>query len=396
MHPSKEIFCAKSKELKGKTIVLAITSSISAVKTIELARELVRHGATVLPAMSREATKIIHPNSLEYATGNKPVTKLSGQTEHIDFFGKKGKADLLLIAPCTANTVGKIAAGIADDCIATMALTAIGSKKPVLIVPAMHEAMMENPIVKQNMQKLRQAGATILEPLLEEGTAKLLEKEQVLLEVEKALSEKKFNGKKFLIVSGRTEESIDDARVITNMASGKTGIEIAKECYKQGAQVKLIHNNIFGFRIIEEEKAITVEDFYKKTLKDLEKAYDWVFLPAAIGDFAVAKAKGKIDSGRTARLELKPRKKLVQEIRKKFPNQKIVAFKAVASVSKQELKKIALQKLKKEKLEIVVANDIAKGGMGTEDNKVWIVTKKIKKWAEGKKSEIAKEIIKHI
>lgn len=396
MHPSQEIFCAKSKELEGKTIVLAVTSSISAVKTIELARELIRHGATVLPAMSREARKIIHPNSLEYATGNKPVTELTGQTEHIDFFGEKGKADLLVIAPCTANTVGKIAAGIADDAITTIALAAMGSRKPVLIVPAMHQNMMEHPIVKENMEKLRQTGVQVIQPLMEEGTAKLLEKEQLLLEVQKALSEKKLEGKKILIVSGRTEESIDDARVITNKASGKTGIEIAKECYKQGAQVKLMHNNLFGFQGIEEEKATTAEDFYKKTLSELEQGYDWVMLPAAIGDFAVAKAKGKIDSSRTARIELKPRKKLVQEIREKFPHQKVVAFKAVANVSKQELKKIALQKLKKEELEMVVANDIAKGGMGTEDNKVWIVTKKAKKWVEGKKSEIAKEITKHM
>ena len=138
------------------------------------------------------------------------------------------------------------------------------------------------------------------------------------------------------------------------------------------------------------------EEFYKKTLKELGKKYHYVILPAAIGDFKINKKKGKIKSDKKIELELIPRKKLVQEIKKKFPKQKIIAFKAVVNVSKEKLLEIAKNKLEKEKLEMVIANDVGKGGIGTEDNKVWIVTKNQEKWIEGKKSAIAREIIKQI
>ena len=135
MHPAQQIFGVKGNSLKQKTIVLGVTSSISAVKTVELVRELIRNSANVETVLGKNAEKIIGKDSLEYATGKAPISHITGQVEHVSLLGEKGDAELLLIAPCTANTIGKIVQGIGDDTISTMALTAIGSGKKVIIVP---------------------------------------------------------------------------------------------------------------------------------------------------------------------------------------------------------------------------------------------------------------------
>ena len=139
MHPADEIRGSKSNKLAKKKIVLGVTGSIAAVETVKLARELIRNGAEVFPVMTKSATKIIHPDALWFATGNKPIVELSGATEHVSFCGRvKYPADLLLISPCTANTISKIAHGIDDTTVTTFASTAIGSSVPIMIVPAMH------------------------------------------------------------------------------------------------------------------------------------------------------------------------------------------------------------------------------------------------------------------
>lgn len=147
-----------SSSLDGKTIVLGITGSIAAVRCVELARELMRHGASVHAVMTKEAQKIIHPEAMRYATGNPVITEITGGVEHVEFCGMGGKAHLLLVAPCTANTIGKIAHGIDDTPVTTFATTAFGSDIPIMIVPAMHESMYNHPIVIENTGKLTELG----------------------------------------------------------------------------------------------------------------------------------------------------------------------------------------------------------------------------------------------
>jgi len=161
MHPADEIRGVKSKRLFKKKIVLGITGSIAAVESVKLSRELIRHGAEVFPVMTQSATKIIHPDSLEFSSGNKPIIELTGKTEHVSFCGRvKEPADLFIISPCTANTISKIAHGIDDTAVTTFATTAIGSGIPILIVPAMHLSMVSNSLnhpskeVKPNWQIL--------------------------------------------------------------------------------------------------------------------------------------------------------------------------------------------------------------------------------------------------
>src|SRR3972149_2457750 len=185
-----------SNSLKGKTIVLGITGSIAAVRCVELARELMRHGASVHAVMTKEAQKIIHPEAMRYATGNRVITEITGAVEHVGFCGIGGKASLLLIAPCTANTIGKLAHGIDDTTVTTFATTAFSSGIPIIIVPAMHGSMYDNPIVIENIGKLTQLGVEFINPVIEEGAAKIAGKEEIVLRVERALGRKTLSGKR--------------------------------------------------------------------------------------------------------------------------------------------------------------------------------------------------------
>ena len=158
---SAQIF-QSSTSLHGKTIALGITGSIAAVRCVELARELMRHGAEVHAVMTKDAQKIIHHETMRYATGKSVITEITGVVEHVEFCGIGGIAHLLLIAPCTANTIGKIAHGIDDTPVTTFATTAFGSGIPIMIVPAMHESMYNHPIVIENMGKLAELGVEFL------------------------------------------------------------------------------------------------------------------------------------------------------------------------------------------------------------------------------------------
>ncbi|MDD4620913.1 MAG: bifunctional phosphopantothenoylcysteine decarboxylase/phosphopantothenate--cysteine ligase CoaBC, partial [Methanosarcina sp.] len=242
-HPTLWIQGQKSSSLAEKTIVLGVTGSIGAVRVVELARELIRNGAEVHAVMTEAATHILHPDALHYATGNPAITELGGRVEHVEFCGLKGRADLLLIAPATANTVGKIAYGIDDTPVTSFATTALGSGVPVMVVPAMHESMFRHPAVAENLKKLKSWGISIVGPRLEEGIAKIAANEEIVLEVERALGSRTLENRKVIITSGSTAESLDPIRILTNRASGKTGRELALEAYRNGADVTLVHRD---------------------------------------------------------------------------------------------------------------------------------------------------------
>ena len=189
MHPVNDIKSVKSEDLAKKKIVLAITGSIAAVETVKLARELIRHGADVIPVISKAGCKIIHPDSIWFATGNQPITQLTGAVEHVSCCGDvKGRADLLLVCPATANTISKMALGIDDTPVTTFATTAIGTGIPVIVVPAMHGTMYRHPVIKKNIDVLKQMGVTIVDPRLEENKAKIADLDRVVIEVKRALS----------------------------------------------------------------------------------------------------------------------------------------------------------------------------------------------------------------
>ncbi len=399
-HPTLRIKGTKSHALSGKRIVLGVTGSIAAVKTVELARELIRHGADVYGVMSESATEIIHPYTLHYATGHDVITKLMGNIEHVEFLGMEGSADLFIIAPCTANTLNKIAGGVSDTPVTAFATTAFGSGIPIIVVPAMHETMYKNPILIANRDKLRKLGVTILGPRFEEGLAKIVSTEDIILAVERVLSPKKLAGKRILITGGPTIAPIDPIRILTHRSSGRTGIELAKEAYKQGAEVTLVHSKELNLGGIKEVKVGTAREMIDTGVTELregkekEEGYDVLISSAAISDFTADSSETKISSGEDFYLHLVPTGKLIDEVKREFPELVIVGFKAETNVSEEELIRKAREKMETHNIEMVVANDVGNGGIGTEENEVYIIRKGQKvKHVKGVKSLVAEEIM---
>jgi phosphopantothenoylcysteine decarboxylase/phosphopantothenate--cysteine ligase len=299
--------------LAGKQIVIAVTGSIAAVEVVKLIHSLRRCGAVVQPVMSHAASGIIQPDALTYASGRETITRLSGWVEHITYCGDGGSADLLLIAPCTANTLSKIACGIDDTPVTTFATTALGSQKPVIVVPAMHHSMYHHPAVIENIAKLKTWGVEIVDPRVEEGKAKIANSEEIVLRCERAVLGTALAGKKVLIASGPCREPVDDIRVLTTRSSGQMGRELALQAFRLGADVTVIHrdtipcvNNVFA------ETAGEMRSAVHRCFSD--RGADIYISAAAISDFAPKRVDGKIPSGKPVTLFLEPLPKVLSEV----------------------------------------------------------------------------------
>lgn len=371
-HPTLDLKSTKSHSLDGKKIVLCVTGSIAAVETVKLARELIRHGAEVQGVMSKAAQGIIHPWALEYATGRKAITEITGNVEHVAYCGQRKEAyDLLLIAPCTANTIGKIASGVDDTPVTTFATTAIGSRMPIMIVPAMHGSMFDHPVVKDNIRKLEGIGISFILPKMEEGAAKMPSMEEIVLNVEKTLSKSPLKGKKVLITSGPNFESIDPIRVLTSRSTGRMGEALALEAFRRGADVAVVHRSKSNVRSIRDIFADSFNDMKNAVLDELKSGYDIYISAAAISDFTVEPALEKLSSSEPVTIKLKPVEKLLDIVRHDFPGVFIVAFKA-ESVGDDELIARAMKAMDRTMSNMVVANKFG-GVRDPEYNDVYIV-----------------------
>ncbi len=394
MHPSLGITGCEGSSLEGKKIALALTGSVAAVRSFGLCRALMRKGAEVRVVMSKAAQGIITKEAMHYASGHEVVSELTGAIEHVELLGMEGSADMLLVAPSTSNTIGKIAQGIDDTTVTAFAVTALGSGKPILVVPAMHFSMYRNRVIEENIAKLRKMGVTFLDPVVGENKAKLPEINEIVLEVERLLGSRGLEGKRVVVTGGATSERIDPIRVLTNRASGKTGVEVAGEAYRLGAEVTLIHNHGAIERQISCVKVESAAEMRNAVMRELDKGADMFIASAAVGDFTLRESKEKIKSNGRAVIELEPAEKIIANVRKKFPDLFMVAFKAETNKNKVELERAAKIIMGKHGLDLVVANDVAKGGIGEETNKV-VVLGKAGSSIEfaGKKNELAKEIL---
>jgi len=388
VHPSKDIVGTKGKELKDKCIVLCITGSVAAVQCSEIARTLMRHGAEVFAVMSPMAHKIIHPYLMEWATGNAVVTELTGKIEHVALVGEHPKkADLVLVAPATANTISKIACGIDDTTVTSVVSTAFGSKTPIIIVPAMHQSMYTHPILTENINKLKALGIKFVGPRIEEGKAKIAETREIANAVMyKLVVEQDFSGLRVLVTAGPTVEHIDPIRVITNRSSGKMGVAIVEEALDRGAEVTLVYGlgratSPLDAHVISVE---TTEQMHEAVVSELKsKKHDVVIAVAAAADWTVKKpfchkvSTHKLDS---LDLKLKPTKKIIDHVKKVSPKTFLVAFRAEYKLSKKELIESAYKRLLEADADLIIVNDVGKKGVGfgTETNEIFIVDKKKK------------------
>ncbi|HUH78726.1 MAG TPA: bifunctional phosphopantothenoylcysteine decarboxylase/phosphopantothenate--cysteine ligase CoaBC [Methanoregula sp.] len=325
--------------LAGKEIVVAVTGSIAAVEIVKLIHALRRRGAAVQPVMSAAAAGIIHPDALTYAAGRETICRLSGFVEHVAFCGDGGSADLLLIAPCTANTIGKIACGIDDTPVTTFASTALGSGVPVIVVPAMHHSMFRHPAVVRNLGKLKEWGIVAAGPLIEEGKAKIATTEEIVLRCERACLKGPLLGKKVLVTSGPCREPVDDIRVLTTKSGGQMGKALALHAFRLGAEVTVVHRDTFP--CVNNIPADTAAEMHAAVLRYFGKDTADIYVSAAaVSDFAPRRVKGKIRSGSPVSLALEPLPKLLEEVRAKFAPE-IIAFKLGTGQEENARKMIA-------------------------------------------------------
>lgn len=381
-HPSKDIVGSDGSELNGKKIVLCVTASVAAYKAVDLARLLMRHGADVHAVMSKSTKMLLTPELIQWATGNDVVTELTWKLEHIQL-ADYGRSDLIVIYPCTGNTLSKIANGIDDTPVTSVASVALGSKIPIMIAPAMHEAMYENPILQKNMEALKGL-VEFVEPNVVEGKAKIADPETVLNAVlAKMRSNSKLKGKNILVTAGATIEFIDPIRVVTNPASGKLGAAIAKEATAMGANVTLIYGRGYAnlpsnAKIINVKTSDEMMDAVVNELKS--NNYHVAIMTAAVSDFKPESPKDvKIETrdNKQITVTLKTTSKIVDQIKKVSPSTFLVAFKADMDVSDDDLIKSAYDKMRECNADLMVANDIGRKGseMGSDTSEVFIISK---------------------
>lgn len=341
-----------------------------------------RHGAEVHVVMTPAATRLIHPSLMEWATGNPVTVELTGKVEHIALAGEHPrKADLVLVAPSTANTISKAAYGISDTSVTTVILTAMGSEIPVLMVPAMHSSLYKNPVVQENIEKLKRMGIEFIGPRWEEGKAKLPEVDVIVRRVIERLSTSKdLSGLKVLVTAGPTREPLDAIRFLTNPSTGKMGLAIAEEALSRGASVTLIHGPGLSVRNprFKALEVVTTEQMLNAVVSELQSCkYDIVALAAAPLDFGFEKpASYKIPSGVG---ELHPRlvarPKISSIVRKYAPATFFIGFKAEYGVPEEALIESAYERLREAGMNLIVANDVSKPGCGfdSETNEVYVV-----------------------
>jgi len=372
---------------------VAVTGSIAAVRAVDLIRDLIRRGAEVHCVMSPAAERIIHPYALEYASSNPVIREITGRVEHVRFCGVGGEADMLLVAPATANTIGKMACGIDDTAVTTFATTALGSGKPVAVVPAMHEAMYRHPAVLKNLEALRGMGVRLIDPRLEEGKAKIADNAAIVWEVERLLGPGDLAGKRIVITSGSNAEAIDPIRILTNRASGKTGVALALEAHRRGAEVTLVHRFLQELPV-RQVYAESAREMLDAVMAELERGCHALISAAAVADYTLDRQAEKIKSGQDLTMHLIPTPKIIKKVREAYPDLKIVGFKAETGLGDEELIIRAEESLQGARLDLVVANDVSRGGMGTDDNRVIIIDREgRRREAAGQKSLIARAVI---
>lgn len=372
--------------LADTNVALGVSGSIAAVKVVELAHELRRHGASVRAVTTDASRGILHPWAAEFATDNDVVTEITGAVEHVELCGRDGWADVLLLAPATANTVGKVAAAIDDTPVTTCATTALGAGVPVVVAPAMHEPMYDHPGVLDAIERVESWGVTFVDPRVEEGKAKLATEEAIVTETARAAGDRPLDGNHVVVTSGATSERVDPIRVLSNRASGRTGRAVARACYARGADVTLLHD---GGEVpyADAVSVVSAAEMTEAAVAACEDA-DALVSAAAVSDYTVDGSDEKIRSGaESLTIELTPTPKLIDTVRGEYPELAIVGFKAETEGDDEALVGKAREVLDRVALAFVVANDASV--MGEEGTRAFLVREEDASAAfEGSKLEL--------
>ena len=391
--------------LTGKTIVLGVTGGIAAYKSANLASMLIKLHADVHVIMTQNATKFITPMTFETLTNNKCIVdtfdrNFSFDVKHVSL-AKRG--DLFVVAPCTANVIGKLAHGICDDMLTT---TMLATRAPKLIAPAMNTGMWENPILQDNLTKLKGYGYHIIDPIIgrlacgDTGTGKMQAEEVIVEHILSFMAkEKDLAGKRYLITAGPTQEAIDPVRYITNHSSGKMGYAIAKMARLRGAQVTLVSGpvNIKPFCGVDVVPVKSAADMFEAVTSRSAEA-DVVIMCSAVADYTpavYADQKVKKHDGELT-IELKRTQDILGWLGEHKPaNQTLVGF----SMETENLIENSRAKLLKKHAQLICANSIAGGntGFAVDTNKVTLISnQEVKELPLCSKEETADMILSHI
>ncbi|MCD8148854.1 MAG: bifunctional phosphopantothenoylcysteine decarboxylase/phosphopantothenate--cysteine ligase CoaBC [Clostridiales bacterium] len=368
--------------LQGKTIVLGVTGSIAAYKIASLASMLIKQHADVHVIMTKNATNFIHPTAFETLTNHKCLVDTFDRNFqfHVAHVNLAAQADLMMIAPASANVIGKLANGIADDMLTT---TAMACKAPMLIAPAMNTNMYENPVLQDNLEKLRSYGKEIIEPASgmlacrDVGKGKMPEPEVLLQYILRtAAREKDLAGKKILVTAGPTQEAIDPVRYITNHSTGKMGYAIAQEAMLRGAEVTLITGPcaLEPPMFVDVCPVVSAQDMYEAVVSRQQES-DVIIMTAAVADYRpstvsdekIKKADGSLSIPLTRTTDIL---KTLGE--RKRTGQFLCGF----SMETQNMLENSRSKLAKKNLDMIVANNlkVAGAGFGTDTNVVTLIT----------------------
>lgn len=351
-----------------RMVVLGVTGGIACYKAVELVRLLVKNGFKVRVIMTRGAMEFVTPLTFQTLSGNPVATETFSLTQEseIGHINLADSTDLFVIAPATANVIGKLASGIADDLLTTVLMA---TQAPVLLAPAMNIHMYENVIVQENLRKLRRVGYHIMDPAEGylacgyEGKGRLPDPEKISDEIERLLRKKDLAGENFLITAGPSREPLDPVRYISNRSSGKMGYALARAALRRGATVALVSGPTAleppsGARLIEVN---TAAEMREAVLKEYPHS-SAVIMAAAVADYhAVAPSGQKIKRG-VGDLELRliPNPDILKELGQNKDGKWLVGFAAET----ENLTANAQKKLHEKNLDIVIANNVAEEGSG--------------------------------
>lgn len=369
--------------LAGRCVVVVVTGGIAAYKSCELVRRLRDHGARVRVAMTRSATRFVGETTFAALSGERVISDLFAdpRPEEIPHVRWAEEADLLCVAPATANFLAKLAHGIADDFASTLALAV---RAPVLVAPAMEDDMYRHPATQRNLDTLRARGVVVAGPAQgalasgRQGPGRMLEAAELLDEalrvIEDGVAEGWLVGRRILVTAGPTREAIDPVRYLGNHSSGRMGYALAQEARRLGGRVTLVSGptTLAPPRDVELLAVQSAEEMATATLR-LADEVDVVVMAAAVADFtpvhvAAEKVK-KVEPG-AAMLQLRPTTDILAELGRRQPRPVLVGFAAETS----EVRERGLGKLRDKGADVLVANRVGGGlGMGAEDNEVVVV-----------------------
>ncbi len=391
--------------LKGKKIVLGVTGGIAAYKAAEFVRLLVKQEANVHVVMTENAQKFITPLTFQTLSGNPVITDpfaLLNQTE-IGHVTLADLAELIVILPATANIIGKIASGIADDFLSTMVMA---SKAPVLIVPSMNVNMWKNNALQRNVQTLLERGIHFVEPEVGElachwyGKGRLAELEEVIEKIEEIFSTKDLKGVKILVTAGPTQEAIDPVRFITNRSSGKMGYALAKVARRRGAEVTLVTGPTSLSIPCKDIKLLSVrtaEEMREAVLDHFDEC-DVLIKAAAVSDYRpkISSQQKLKKSEASILLELERTVDILREVGKRKGHRILIGF----SAETENLISNAAEKLKEKNLDFIVVNDVTKLGAGfevdTNQVKILFPSGEVKELPLMSKEEVSERILDEV